>query len=344
MAAKVKHTVIYLLIGIILIVSVFSACALGSVNVPLATVIKVFGQQLFGVLNPAVMAGDVYVVWGLRFPRAILAVAVGGGLSVAGAAMQSITRNVMADPYTLGISSGALAFVSIGFLAGGPLAKADWFISIMAFGGAVSALLLVFAIGGFSKSTSPAMLVLSGMAVSVTLNAVAQYCIYQEQDNMGAGSIINWMMGSLGGARWDDVWIPLGGCLLGAGYFTWHARAFDLIALGDDTAISLGINTRLVKRISLMVVAVVAGLSVANCGIIGLVGFMIPHIVRFLIGTEHRRVFPLAFIVGGIFLVWMDIVARTAMAPQELPVGIFTALCGGPYFVWLLRKKKKGGF
>lgn len=304
---------------------------------------RVLAQQLFGMHADSITTSDVYIVWNLRFPRALLAFAVGGGLAVAGGAMQSITRNVMADPYVLGISSGALALVSVGFLVGGALVNTGWFIPALAFMGALGALGLVFAIGGFSNASSPTKLVLSGMAVSITLNAIAQYCIYHQQSGNQASSIVNWTMGSLGGARWADIWIPFIGCLICALYFTRHARAFDLIALGDEAAISLGTNTKSIKRTSLLMVAMISGFSVASCGIIGMVGFMIPHVVRFLIGTEHKRAFPVSFIVGGVFLILMDVLARTVLAPSEVPVGIFTALCGGPYFVWLLRKSRKKG-
>ena len=198
---------------------------------------------------------------------------------------------------------------------------------------------LVFAVGGFSKDASPAKLVLSGTAISVTLNAVAQFCIYNSLSDNKANSIVSWMMGSLAGARWGNIAVPFVGCIAGLVIFAFLARAFDLIALGDETAISLGTNVTFIKRFSLLIVAVIAGFSVASCGIIALVGFVIPHIVRFICGTGHRRLFPIAFLVGGIFLIWMDVLARTLLAPQEVPIGIFTALCGGPYFIWILRRK-----
>ena len=332
--------VLYITAVVALFVSVFLACALGSSKVPLQTVMGVLGNRLFGIESTNITSSDIYIVWNLRFPRAVLAFAVGGGLAIAGAAMQSITKNVMADPYVLGISSGALAFVSVGFLIGGSLTLTSWFIPTLAFAGSLGALALVFAIGGFSGSSSPAKLVLSGMAVSITLNAAAQYCIYNQANSGGANSIVNWMMGSLGGARWDNIIIPVLGCLAGLVFFLFHARSFDLIALGDETAIILGTNTKSMKLLSMIVVAVICGVSVASCGIIGLVGFMIPHIVRFIIGTDHKREFPLAFLIGGVFLILMDILARTVLAPSEVPVGIFTALCGGPYFIWLLHKRR----
>lgn len=340
MKKKKNSILLYVAALIALLAGIFLACALGSSKVPLHTVLRVLSNRLFGIENGSITASDIYIVWNLRFPRAVLAFAVGGGLAVAGAAMQSITKNVMADPYVLGISSGALAFVSVGFLIGGSLTMTSWFIPSLAFVGSLAALALVFAIGGFSGTSSPAKLVLSGMAVSITLNAAAQYCIYNQANTGGANSIVNWMMGSLGGARWDNIIIPVIGCLTGLLFFLFHARSFDLIALGDETAVILGTNTKSIKLFSMIVVAVICGVSVASCGIIGLVGFMIPHIVRFVIGTDHKREFPLAFMVGGVFLILMDILARTVLAPSEVPVGIFTALCGGPYFIWLLHKRR----
>jgi iron complex transport system permease protein len=185
--------------------------------------------------------------------------------------------------------------------------------------------------------------VLSGLAVSITLNAIGQFGIYNAQSITSSNAIISWTMGSLGGSCWADVWIPILSSLIGIVFFLYHARSFDLMALGDETAISLGVDTRNLKRLAFVVVAMMCGVSVASCGLIGLVGFMVPHMVRFVTGTEHRRVFPLSFLMGGIFLVCMDILARIMMAPSELPIGILTALCGGPYFVWLLRKNKGRG-
>ncbi len=336
-----RMVIVYLAGMLLLLISVIAACLLGSADITVGTVLAVLRQELLGGSAAGVTDADVYIIWRLRFPRALLAFAVGGGLAVCGAVMQSITRNVMADPYVLGVSSGALAFVSVGYLAGGAITTTVWFIPTLAFLGSIIALVLVMLVGGFSKDTSPARLVLSGTAVSITLNAVAQYCIYNSQTSNKANSIVSWMMGSLAGARWNNILIPIVGCVAGFLVFFLLSRSFDLIALGDETAVSLGTNVTRIKRLSLTVVAVVAGVSVASCGIIGLVGFVVPHIIRFICGTGHRRLLPMSFLAGGIFLIWMDILARTLLAPQEVPVGIFTALCGGPYFIWILRKRTR---
>lgn len=341
--SAVKRNILWLpAIILIVIVSFMGACLLGSAGIEPVTIIKILGAKLMNMDFPDLVKSEVYIIWDLRMPRAILAVAVGGGLAVSGAAMQAVTKNVMGDPYILGVSSGALALVSIGYMVGGTLTLNKWFIPALAFTGAVMSLLFVFAICGGMKNNSTTKLVLAGTAISVTLNAVSQYCIYNSSGDTKANSIVNWMMGSLASARWDNIAITFAGCFLGFGILWVFSRAFDLIALGDDTALSLGVNVSRIKCLALVMVAVISGFSVASCGIIGLVGFVIPHIVRFLCGSEHRKLFPMAFLAGGIFLMWMDVLARLLMAPHEVPIGIFTALCGGPYFIWIIRKKAKG--
>lgn len=327
----------------ILVIVFISVCSLGfmygSVDVPFSQVFYVFKNKILGVEIAELEKASIYIIWNLRLPRVLLGFFVGGGLAICGVSMQSITRNVMAEPYVLGISSGALAFVSLGLIITGTVNA--YLTPILAFVGSLFALLLVIMIGGFSRDTSPAKLILSGTAVSVTLNAVGQYGIYLSSLTYTSNSIVSWMMGSLAGARWDNVLVPIIICTIGLIYFLFNSRAFDLIALGDDTAISLGTNTIAIKRMSLVVVALIAGASVASCGIIGLIGFIIPHIVRFLFGSEHKKLLPLSFFFGGLFLVLMDLIARTVLSPSEIPVGVFTALCGGPYFIWVLRRKSK---
>ncbi|MDE6103244.1 MAG: iron ABC transporter permease [Oscillospiraceae bacterium] len=342
MTKTVKNSLIYIISIFVLIISIFAACIIGSSDISFETVVNVLKHKVLIEETLELKDSMVYIVWDLRLPRALLAVAVGGGLAVAGTSMQSITRNVMADPYVLGISSGALALVSVGYFFGGALTATNWFISTLAFIGSLVSLFIVFAIGGFSKAASPGRLILSGMAVSISLNAIAQFFIYIGSDSNKASSIISWMMGSLAATRWNNLWITFIGCIAGTVFFICNARAFDLIALGDETAISLGTNTALVKRTSLIVISIITGLSVSSCGMIGLVGFVVPHVVRFIIGTEHRKLFPLVFITGGIFLLWMDIFARTILSPQEVPIGVFTALVGGPFFIWMIRRNMKG--
>ncbi len=336
-----QKILLYVVFPLIFVTTFFMGCMWGSVSVPLEATINVLKSELFKINVENIEKNHIYIIWNLRMPRVILGFVVGGGLAIAGASMQSITKNVMADPYILGVSSGSLAFVSIGFLFGGALANTNWFIPLLAFIGALFALLLVILIGGFSKDTSPVKLVLAGSAVSITLSSMGQLGMYLSDTQNMSNRILMWMMGSLAGARWNNILIPIIASVVGLCFFLAYARAFDLISLGDETAISLGSNVTTIKRISLFMVAFIAGVSVASCGIISLIGFVIPHFTRFLFGTGHKRLFPLSFFIGGIFLIFMDLLARMVLSPTEIPVGIFTSVCGGPYFIWILRKKGK---
>lgn len=334
-----------LLLGIItaLLFSIAGGALLGSADLTFGTVIDVIKFKLFGIESETVTRSAVSIVWELRIPRALLAIAAGGGLAVAGAAMQSVTQNVLADPYILGASGGASAAVAFAFILGNSVVTSTTGISAFAFAGSVLALLLVYSVGMIGSTRSGSRLVLSGMAISVILNAATQFFMSIAPDTYTVRNITAWTMGSLASARWNNIAIPFVGALLGSAFFMFTARDYNLLSQGDETATSLGVNVKRVKRCTIIAVAFITGVVVAAGGVIGFVGFIVPHIVRSLVGADHRRVFPLSFVFGSLFLVWMDILARTAFAPKELPVGIFTAFCGGPFFIWLLYEKNKQG-
>lgn len=326
----------------LLAASIIAGILLGAADLSAEMVFRVLISNLFGIYDEGIPSPAQFIVWDLRLPRVLLAIAVGGGLAICGAAMQAVTQNVLADPYILGVSSGASAMVSFVFFIGGAMAASRFAVSAFAFSGAFTAMMLVLAIGRMGGgSSSGTRLILSGMAINVMLGAVAQLFITLSTAHT-ARNITMWMMGSVGGGRWNNIAIPIIVSIFGLLYFCANARAYNLISLGDETAISMGINAARVKRNTTIVVAFVTGIIVANVGLIGLVGFIIPHIVRLLVGPNHRLLFPLAFIVGAVFLVWMDMLARYVMAPAELPVGLFTAMCGGPFFIWLLTRQARG--
>ena len=270
----------------------------------------------------------------------LLALAAGGGLAVCGAAMQAVTQNVLADPYILGVSSGASVMVSLAFFLNGVLIVSRAAISGFAFVGALFSMLLVFAIGGIGKVSSGSRLVLSGMAINIMLTAISQFFITLSTEH-ATRNITLWMMGSVSGGRWNNIALPISVSILGLILLLLRARAYNLISLGDETAISMGVKPSNLKRFTAVTVAIVTGIIVSNCGLIGLVGFVIPHIVRLISGPDHRRLIPVSFYAGAIFLVWMDMLARYVMAPAELPIGIFTAMCGAPFFIMLLAKQSK---
>lgn len=335
---QIKSIVCLLIVIILLLVSILAGILIGSTDLSASTVFDVLKLKLFGIENSSLTSSSTYIIWNLRLPRAILAIAAGGGLAICGAAMQAITQNVLAEPYILGVSSGASAMVSLAFFLGGFFMNSALITQLFAFCGALFAMALVYSVGVVKNGSSNTRLVLAGMAVSIILNAVSQFCITMSSAQTSR-SISMWMMGSLAEARWENIAIPLVASLVGLCFFCANARAYDLISLGDETAISMGVNTVSLKKWSMLMVAFVTGVIVSCCGIIGLVGFVVPHTVRLLVGSNHRRLLPLSFLVGCVFLVWMDVLARYVMAPQEVPIGIFTAFCGGPFFIWLLYRQ-----
>ncbi len=334
--------VILISIAMLLIISVsfIMAMSVGTAGATWMDTFHIIANKLFGLYDGQTKEVMVKIIWDLRFPRALLAIAVGGGLAIAGAAMQAITQNVLAEPYILGVSSGASAMVTGVYFFAASLVYVGYVIPAFAFAGAMLSMMMVYKIGMNGRNNS--RLVLAGMTVTVILNAVSQFFISMMDNNSAIRSVTMWMMGSLAGARWNNVLIPCLGSFIGFVYLLTNARAYNAMSLGDETAISLGVDARKVKKRTIIAVSFLTGIIVSAAGLVGFVGFIIPHIIRSLVGSDHRKTLPMCFVGGGIFLLWMDILARTIMAPQELAIGIFTAFCGGPFFAWLLYRNNGG--
>jgi len=265
---------------------------------------------------------------------------VGAGLALVGAVLQSVTRNPLADPHLLGISSGAafgaiLALLHTGLFLG--LAT----VPLLAFAGALASTLLVLAVASFAQATSADRLVLTGVAVSFIVMAVANVLIFLG-DPRATHTVVFWMLGGLGLAQWAHlVWPAL--VLAGAAlWFRVVAGSLNAMTIGDETAATLGIPVARFRLTAFVVAALVTGVMVAFSGVIGFVGLMIPHIVRLVVGGDNARVLPASMLAGAVFLIWADIAARTIMRPEDMPIGIVTGLVGGVFFVWLLRRKAPG--
>ena len=325
----------------VLLLSVTLAVVIGPVNIPPRTVwsIIVYNLAPEGVLETTWTNGQQNIVWEIRFPRAILGAFVGAGLSVVGAVMQALVRNPLADPYLLGVSSGASVGAVVVLLFVGGIFGANS-LSTAAFLGSLLAFLLVFAVAREGGQITPSRLILSGVAVAYMLSAVTSFLVYISPEGR-VQSVIFWMLGGLGAARWSQLPIPLAVLLLAIGYLHVRARSINALLLGDETAITLGVNVNRFRKELFLVTALVTGVMVAVSGAIGFVGLMIPHVVRFIIGTDYRRLLPVSALVGSIFLVWVDVFARMILAPNELPVGIVTSALGAPFFVWLMRSKNR---
>lgn len=320
----------------VLLVSLVVAITVGPAGIAPADVWATVAHHL-GVAAPGGHLSPLLdgIVWELRLPRVLAAALVGAGLAIAGAVMQTVVRNPLADPYLLGLSGGA----SLGAVAVLVLGVAV-LLPVAAFVGALVALVATLALAGSAAATSPARTVLAGLAVGQLAAAGTSFAIFWSATGDSYRDILAWLMGSLAGATWSDVAIAaiavgvLGTGLLAAG------RSLDALALGDTAAAALGIAVGRVRWVLLVTVALLTGALVAVSGSIGFVGLAVPHAVRLVVGTAHRRLLGLTAVVGATFLVWADTAARALFEPRELPVGIVTALVGAPVLATLLWRRR----
>jgi iron complex transport system permease protein len=280
------------------------------------------------------------IVWQLRLPRVLTAAAVGAGLALVGGVMQALTRNQLADPYLLGLSSGAsLGAVSV-LLLGLTLFGLPLLLPVAAFGGAILALLATLALASSLGRITPTRTVLAGVAVSSLAAAITSFVIFWAATGDSYRDVLNWLLGSLAGARWPQVAIAAGALLVIGVPLAFSGRVLDAFAFGDTTAASLGFSVSRVRWGLLGSGALLTGALVSVSGSIGFVGLVLPHAVRLVVGPGNRSLLPLSALVGGVFLIWADTLARTVFDPRELPVGIVTALIGAPVFAVLLARRR----
>lgn len=277
------------------------------------------------------------IVLELRLPRAALAVLVGGGLALAGAVFQALLRNPLAEPYILGISGGAgfgaVLVLSLGLVSGG-----SWILPLAAFAGALVAVLVVFRVAyAADRRLDVRVLLLAGVVVGAFFTACIAFVLSVSEADAVRSAIL-WMMGSLAGADWRSVGLAAAYTLPSALILVALARALNLLAIGEETASYLGTEVERVKRTAYAVASLVTAAGVAVAGIIGFVGLIVPHGVRLVAGSDHRALLPLSFAAGAVFLTLADLVARVALAPTEIPLGVVTAFVGVPLFLVLLRR------
>jgi len=322
-----------------LFLSVSVAVSVGAVSVPLPTVWGIIVNKIIpGVITPDWSAGREAIVWDIRLPRAILAALVGAGLAIVGASLQAVTRNPLADPHLLGISSGG-AFGAILALLHTGLFLGLMTVPLFAFLGALGATLIVLGVSQFASATSADRLVLAGVAVSFIVMSAANVLIFLG-DPRAAHTVVFWMLGGLGLAQWGQLAYPLVILILAGAYLVMNTRNLNAMTIGDETAATLGIAVGRFRLTVFVTGALITGVMVAFSGIIGFVGLMIPHIVRLIVGGDYARVLPVSALIGAIFLIWADILARTVMAPDDIPIGIVTGLIGGVFFIWLLGRRQ----
>ncbi len=330
-----KLSSIVALCVVLLLVSITLGVGVGSVDVSPATVWSVIWSHLTG--HPRFSVADV-IVWQLRLPRVLLAAVVGAALTTAGAVLQVLVRNALADPFVLGVSSGASVGATTVLLFGALASLGMWALSVGAMLGALVAMVLVFAVAQQGGSLAPLQLTLCGVVLAGLFESITSFLIFRGNPE-ATQSVLFWLLGSFGNATWSQLPGPAAGLILAMGYLLWQARALNALAMGGDVATSLGVPVPTLRRNLFLVTSLMAGLSVAVSGVIGFVGLVVPHIVRLIVGSDHRRVLPVGALAGASFMVLSDLLARTVVAPQEMPIGVITAIIGAPTLIVLIRRR-----
>lgn len=333
---------IILLISLLLVI--LWALSIGTVNLKYESIISVIMEQLMS--DTAIDAPDKGVVhdiiWLLRMPRIILATVAGMGLSVCGVIMQAVVKNPLADPYILGVSSGASLGATAAILLGIGAALGDNFVGLAAFIGAFAVSLGVLFISNLGGRANSVKLLLAGMALSAICSAFSSFIVYFANNKEGIQNITYWLMGSFAGAKWSTLAVITPLIILALLYFWLQSRILNLMLLGDESAITLGTDLHIHRQVLLMVSSLIVGFVVYASGMIGFVGLIVPHVVRMFAGTDHKKLIPLSALVGAILLVIADAFCRFIILGTELPIGILISLIGAPCFVYLMIKKTYG--
>jgi iron complex transport system permease protein len=339
-----RYEIIIILLFLVLIFSIGLFSTIGTADVSVINTFKIIASKIPFIKKHVDISNisNSYktIIWDIRLPRVLLGVLVGASLSMAGAAFQGMFKNPMADPYVIGISSGAALGASIAII----LKINIYFlnissISIFAFLGALLAVLLVYNIARIKNKVPVTTLLLAGVAIGQFFTAIMSFLMVIYDKDMT--KIIYWTLGSLAGKGWDPIIkisLPLIFTMVIINFF---ARDLNIMLTGEESAQSLGVDVEKTKVYILILGTFATSMVVSVSGIIGFVGLIIPHIVRLLLGPDHRILLPASTLLGGIFMIFADTIARTIISPVEIPVGIITALFGGPFFIYLLKSKKK---
>lgn len=325
---------------VLLAAAIVVSTGMGYIPITAADVVRIIAARLTDTSTLLAGMDDTFpvVVMDVRLPRILTAVLVGGGLALSGCVFQGILLNPLADPYTLGVSAGAAFGAAVALLLN-ISAMGTFSIPVFAFGGALLTLVLVLYLSSSGGGISSNNLILSGIIVASILSAAISFLKYVADEQVSV--IIFWLMGSFGSRTWGDVGFTLAFVLFGLLVFLFFSRDLNLLALGDRSAASLGVNTGRVTMVILVTASLVTAICVSVSGIIGFVGLLVPHMMRSLTGPDNRRLLPAALLAGGILMLAADTITR-AVLPHEIPIGVLTALIGGPFFCYIFRKKQMG--
>ena len=335
------------LLIVALIVTIIVSLNVGYAQIPFGNILTILGKQipfLNGFVDSsAVLPSQTAIILQIRLPRIIAGVVVGAALAASGVVYQGVFRNPMADSYVLGVSAGAAVGASVSILFGAGFSVFGLrFVQVAAFIGALFAMFLVYNISRVGSRVPVTTLLLCGIAVNFFLYSIVALLEVIAGDELHA--IVFWLIGGFSNVLWSDIWAVIPFVIIGIAISFFYARSLNLLAMGEETAQHLGLNVERVKQILLVLASMVTAAAVSLSGLIGFVGLMVPHVTRLLVGPDHRILFPASTVIGAIFLVICDALARVVATPfastLELPVGIITMLFGAPFFIILFRKKK----
>lgn len=337
-----RKTFFILLLAMYFVLAVV-ATSMGAANItPYKVLIVILKSVPFigNYIHEAVSQTQYLIVFMVRMPRIIMASIVGMGLAVVGASFQSLFKNPMADPYILGISSGAALGAALAIVIKLPSNMSTFsVVTIFAFAGAIVTTVMVYYVAQVNGKVTTLNLLLVGSAINFLMSAIISIImVFNQQD---VNQIVFWMMGSFNASSWKNIILVAPVVIFGTLIIYFFYRDFNLMIIGEDSAKSLGVETERLKKIIIIISSMIIGVCVAFSGVIGFVGFLVPHMIRILFGPNNKVLIPFSAIAGAIFLLLADTVARTAASPAELPVGAVTALIGSPYFIYLLIKMKK---
>ncbi|NGN70280.1 iron ABC transporter permease [Streptomyces sp. A7024] len=328
-----------LLLAALVLLAATAGMAVGSTGLPAGEVWNIVLHRIHPALaEPGWTPVRETIVIDVRLPRVLMCAVVGAGLSVAGMALQALVRNPLADPMLLGVSSGATVGAVLVLVFNLTL-FGMFSLPLAAFCGALAALAAVYFLARSGGRMTTVRLVLAGVAMAEVLSAVASFLVVTSNDPHKTQSALRWMLGGLAGTTWPMVWIPAAAVLAGTAVLLGVSRPLNLLLAGEEAAVALGLDVHRFRGALFALVALMIGAIVAVSGQIGFVGLILPHVVRLLVGADHRRALPAAALLGAAFLIAADLAARTLMSPEEIPVGILTALVGGPFFLWLMRRR-----
>ncbi|WP_423806829.1 FecCD family ABC transporter permease [Phascolarctobacterium succinatutens] len=333
-----------LILAVFLVLAFLWALSIGTVKLSFIQIYEgIVNQFTSGIAIETAGQGPLHdIIWLLRLPRLVLAALVGMGLSVCGVIMQAVVKNPLADPYILGISSGASLGATAAILLGIGVALGENFVGIAAFIGAFAMSLGVLFISNLGGRSNSVKLLLAGMALSAVCGAFSSFIVYFANNKEGMQTIAYWMMGSFAGAKWETLAV-IGPIVLLAVLFLWtQSRMLNLMLLGDESALTLGTDLHIYRQIYLLVSSLIVGFVVYAAGMVGFVGLVVPHVIRMLVGTDHKKLIPVSAMTGAVFLVIADGLCRVIIPRTELPIGILISLIGAPCFVYLMIKKTYG--